>query len=124
MKIKATQKTILSALCMILSASAALAAAGNDTWLGNTDNNWNTAANWSPAVNAPPTNGDWLFFGVAGTAGTALNNNLFATNAYAGITFNSGASSFTLSGNPINLAGGVTNSSTVLQTLAFQITNT
>ena len=43
---------------------------------------------------------------------------------FAGITFNSGASSFTLVGNPIVLAGGITNSSTAVQTISFAITNT
>jgi len=116
----------LAIACLLsLSATPALAANGNDTWLGNTDKNWATAANWSPAVNAPPIGGDWLFFGAAGSSGTTLTNNLANGTSLNGITFNSGASSFSLVGtNPIVLAGGITNSSTSAQTISFAITNT
>lgn len=113
----------LSAIAMLF-VPASFAANGNDTWLGNTDTNWGTAANWSPAVNAPPTGGDWLSFGAAGSSGTTLYNNLGGGTNFAGITFNSGASSYTFWGNSIVLAGGITNSSTATQIIGFAITNT
>ena len=112
----------LAVACLLsLLATPAFAAAGSDTWLGNTDNKLNTAANWSPAVNAPPLAGDWLFFGAAGSAGASLTNDLTAGLSFAGITFNSGASSFTLSGNSVTLSGGITNNSAALQTINFPI---
>ena len=106
----------------------ASAANGNDTWLGNADANWSTAANWNPAINAPPIAGDFLFFGVAGSKGALLTNDIVATGIstnVAGITFNPGASAFTLTGTNLSvLAGGITNSSTALQMVSFPITNT
>ena len=50
--------------------------AANESWQGNTSLNFATPANWSPAVT--PSSGDTLSFGAAGSAGTALNNNLTA----------------------------------------------
>ncbi len=101
----------------------AFGANGNDTWQGSADNNWATAANWSPAVNAPPIGGDWLYFGAAGL-GTALTNNLGSGTNFSGITFNSGASAFSIVGDPIVLAGGITNNSSVAQTISLAVTNT
>jgi len=124
MKTKILSVSALSALGATLLAPAAFAANGNDTWLGNTDANWATAANWSPAVNAPPITGDWLFFGPAGSSGTLLTNNLANGTSLNGLTFNSGASGFTLLGNPLVLAGGITNNNSVLQTISLPITNT
>lgn len=85
--------------------STSLAAASTNTWLGNTDANWSTAANWSPG--ATPANGDSLVFGAAGSAGTSLNNNV-ASLTINQLTFNSGASSFTIGGNALTLGlGGI-----------------
>ncbi len=92
----------ISALLAAALATLSAAAATN-TWVGNTDANWNTAANWSPS--ATPANGDSLVFGASGSAGTTLNNNL-ASLTVNQITFNSGASSFTIGGNGLTLGTG------------------
>jgi autotransporter-associated beta strand protein len=96
------------------------AQAANDTWIGNTSANWADAANWSTL----PVSGASLEFGVAGTAGTALSDNLTngtSTFTISGLTFDAGASAYTISPaagtNTFTLTGGVTNNSTNLQTL-------
>nr|MBA3937711.1 autotransporter-associated beta strand repeat-containing protein [Planctomycetota bacterium] len=80
---------------------------------GGADNNWTTAANWD--FDLAPSAGDDLQF--AGATRTAPNNDFTAATSFASITFNSGASAFTVGGNAITLAGAVTNSGTALQTL-------
>nr|MBA3936178.1 autotransporter-associated beta strand repeat-containing protein [Planctomycetota bacterium] len=80
---------------------------------GGADNNWTTAANWD--FDLAPVAGDDLQF--AGSTRTAPNNDFAAATSFASITFNSGASAFTVGGNAITLAGAVTNSGTTLQTL-------
>jgi autotransporter-associated beta strand protein len=91
-----------------------------DTWVGNTSANF-SGLNWT-GTNNPPVSGDALVFGTAGTAGTALTANQTAGISYAGITFNSGASAFTIGGaNGITLTGGITNNSSSLETLNFPI---
>ena len=84
-----------------------------DTWNGaGADNNWSTIGNWvsgSFAANAP------LVF--AGTTQLASNNNSTANTEYDGITFNSGAGPFVITGNAINLGGDIVNNSANLQTI-------
>ena len=99
----------------------AWAANGADTWVGNSSANF-SGSNWT-GVNNPPLTGDSWVFGAAGTSGTTLNNDLAAGVSVAGITFNSGASVFTINGNNILLSGtaGITNNSSSVQTLGMQI---
>ena len=119
------RSTIHRAVVCFLTLAATPAWAANDTWVGSTDNAFGTTANWTySSGSGPVAAGDLLYFGVAGSAGASLTNNLTAGLSIAGITFNSGASGFTLTGNPIVLAGGITNSSTAAQTIGFAITNT
>ena len=103
----------------ILSSSAA-----DRTWNGAGDGTtMNSAANWVGGV--APVAGDALFFG--GSTGLSVNNNYGANTTFAGITFNSGAGTFTLTGNAINLTNatapnpGITNNSTSLQTISLVI---
>ena len=115
-----------AAALLLLGLHPAQAANGPDTWVGNTSALWSLAGNWT-GTNTPPQSGDSLIFGVAGTAGATLNNDL-TTAAFniAGMTFNSGASAFTIAGNAFALTGGITNSSTNLQTIndAFSMAST
>ncbi len=82
---------------------------------GGADNNWLTAANWDAAIAA----NDSLFF--AGSTRLSPNNNVSANTAFNGLTFNSGAGAFTLSGNAINLVGGITNNGATLQTVNLNL---
>jgi autotransporter-associated beta strand protein len=108
------------ALLMLLSFAPQLAFGANRTWSGGgLNNNWSSGGvagiggNWSGA--AAPAANDSLFFG--GSTRLTNTNDLAADRSFAGITFNSGAGTFTLSGNRITLGGDVTNSSTNLQTI-------
>ena len=109
-----------------LTGTATLRSAGTLTWDGGQANaNWNsytgTAANQSNwNLNNIPASGlaDSLVF--AGTAQTSTTNNITGLTA-ASITFASGAGAFTNGGNSLTLTGGVTNSSTNLQTISHPL---
>src|ERR1035437_1397889 len=104
-----------------LSLGVQSAQAATETWTGATAT-WNTAGNWT-GTNLPPISGDALSFGAAGAGGTTLNNDLTSTGfTVAGITFNSGASAYTIGGNAFTLTSGVTNSSTAAQIINDAIT--
>ena len=93
---------------------------GVDTWVGNTSTNF-SGLNWT-GTNNPPVAGDALVFGPAGSKGTTLNADQTAGITYAGITFNTNASTYTIAGvNGITLTGGITNNSGNVQTLKFPI---
>ncbi len=114
----------LSVAGILLSTTPATYAV-NAAW--NTDassGNFNTAQ-WSnagtPIAGGTYTvlSGDALVFGTSTT--TTLNNDLSGA-LYAGLTFNSGASAFTIGGNSFTLTGNVVNSSTSTQTINNAIT--
>ena len=110
--------SLIWACCSLGTATAAV-----ETWGGNSSVNFSDSLNWSGS-NPTPLSGDAWVFGAAGSSGLTLNNDLTALNAVAGITFNSGASAFTLGGNAITLTGNVLNSSTVLETINTAIDTT
>jgi fibronectin-binding autotransporter adhesin len=99
---------------VIVVSIAGVAVAATDTWVGNTAL-WSTGG-WTGGNN-PPVANDSLVFGVAGSGGTSLTNNLTAALQFNGITFNTGASAYVIGGNSIKLGGDVTNNSTSLETL-------
>jgi len=106
-------------LAAMLAVPAAFAANGNDTWTGGgADANWNTAGNWTGA-NTPPIAGDSLFFD--GSLQLSPNNNITANTVFNGITLNTGANPFSLGGNAVNLAGGVTNFSLNAQAITLPL---
>jgi MYXO-CTERM domain-containing protein len=92
--------------------------AANDVWIGNTDANFGTLSNWTGSVSP---NNNTPVFGVAGTAGTTLNNDLSGAT-YNGLTFNSGASAYTIGGNSFTLNGNIANNSSSLQTINNDMT--
>ena len=101
---------------------AQFAQGANRTWNGNTDSTWNTPANWNEGAWA---SGSSAVFGVAGTGGTLLNNNVAAGTSVAGITFNGGAIAFVIgdgtttanAGNSFVLTGNVVNNSSSPETI-------
>ncbi|MGA2867567.1 MAG: autotransporter-associated beta strand repeat-containing protein, partial [Verrucomicrobiota bacterium] len=113
--------SIAAGLALLAFVPAALAQ-DNDTWVGNTDDTWGTGANWtfSSGTATAVASGDSLFFGVAGSSGAALNNNLSGFS-FSGITFSSGASAYVFSGNSFGLAGGITNNSTSAEIISNNI---
>src|SRR5450432_4265226 len=81
----------LSSLSFIPSASA-----GSATWnLNPANGDWNTAANWTP-MTVPDGPSDTAFFSQSDTLGVSLS----APVVVDGITFNAGASAFTLAVGP------------------------
>ncbi len=100
---------------------ARVARSRQDTWVGNASANW-ADSNWSGANN-PPLSGDALSFVAAGSFGAALNNNLTTGAGWtvAGITFNSGASAYTitdtLGGVAYTLTSGINNQSSSAQAI-------
>lgn len=99
--------------CLAIMATTGLGSAATKTWSGaGTTDNWTNNQNWGGTA---PVAGDSLVF--TGSTRTSTSNNFAGGTSFAGITFDSGASSFTLSGNGIFLTGDVVNNSTVLQTI-------
>lgn len=96
------------------SLEVTLRFAGDD-WTGTTSGLWSVASNWGNSV---PLDGDKLGFSTS--TNTTLTNDL--TNLLVrGITFNSGASAFNMSGNAIRLSGDITNNSTAAQSIGMPI---
>lgn len=112
-------RTVVSTLLAV--AYATLAPAATRTWTGGSslNNKWSSAANWGGTA---PSAGDVLIF--AGTTRTSPNNDLAANTSFSGITFAAGASSFTLSGNAIQLSGPVTNLASNAQTIGLALAAT
>ena len=118
--IKLLKVFLLSAITLGLGSPALFAANGADTWVGNTSALF-SGGNWT-GVNNPPLSGDSLVFGVAGTQGAALTADQTAGISYAGITFNSGASAFTIGGNAFTLTGNIVNNAANTQTINNAVT--
>lgn len=86
---------------------------------GGADNNWTTGGNWD---GTPPSAGDTLRFGFVGISALPNpNNDLPVGTSFSSITFVSLANPYTLSGNAVQLSGGITNSHTVLQTINMDL---
>jgi hypothetical protein len=118
-KIQVMRTTSLAALLFVTSAFHL--AAADRTWVANGDQfSWSSADNWNPP--GPPQENEGLIFG--GNAGTFNNNDLAADIDLAGITFNAGAAAFTVTGNEVDIVGGVTNQSPNLQTLSVNLHHT
>ncbi len=117
---KSPASQLLAAMALLAVAGTSSVYAATDLWVGNTDVNFGTTSNWTGSV-AP--GGNTPTFGVAGSSGTTLNNDIVGAS-FTGITFNSGASAFTIGGNSFTLTGNITNSSSSLQTISNNITLT
>ena len=89
-------------------------AAAQQIWNGGGgDNRWSTGANWVSGLQ--PGTGDYVAF--AGS--TQTTPDMDASYNIASLTFNSGASSFTITNaaNTLTVTGGITNRSTNVQTV-------
>jgi autotransporter-associated beta strand protein len=108
----------LAVALVIVCLGASSTEAQTKTWTGNrggggANRDWSRDENWQDED--VPASGDALIF--AGTNRLTDNNNNFNSYTFNGITFNSSAGAFTLSGNPITLGGNVTNDSVNTQTI-------
>ena len=91
------------------------ARATNTTWsAGGTDNNWSTPSNWATAL----VSGNGLTYNGSGNGKLTSNNDETAgTLNVAGITFAAGSGLYNLTGNSINLTGGITNNASAVETV-------
>jgi autotransporter-associated beta strand protein len=101
---------VLSAVLTILLSAQNTALAGSATWNLDATSDWNTAANWTPAT-VPNGPADTATFFTSNQTTISLS----ASTEVSGITFDSGASAFTITANPalvltISGAGIVNNS--------------
>jgi fibronectin-binding autotransporter adhesin len=109
----------------LLAGGLPSAQAANDAWstLPGSANfsgtNWTTGATIPGAATGTAASTDSLYFGTSTT--TALNDD-DAGFSFAGLTFNSGASTYTIGGNAFTLTGAITNNGTNLQTINNAIT--
>ncbi len=109
--IPAAQKRSRQLQVLSIAAAGCLAAfarhsiAANDLWIGSTDANLGTAANWT-AGTLPATN-DSLEFGLAGSTGSILTDNLLTPATYnlSGMTFDYGASAYNISAGTPGTSG-------------------
>jgi fibronectin-binding autotransporter adhesin len=124
MKPKSKAPRLFLAAASIVAFSTSTALADLRTWSGlGADASWQTPANWDVV----PVAADTLAFD--GSTQTSNTNDFAPGTAFGSITFNVGASAFTLSGNSTQLgtaAGSaqtvVTNNSTATQTLDMDLT--
>ena len=124
----ADRRLVKAAAAMAVLAISPLAAHAATKAFSTAPNNGNfSGINFTIATTpaATPTDafisGDSLYFGTS--AITALNNDLTGA-IVAGITFNTGASAFTIGGNDLSLSAAITNNSTALQTINNNLTLT
>lgn len=97
------------------SATVSLVVAGaTPVWTGGsaTDSNWSDPTNWG---GISLVSGDTLIF--SGTTRLNNTNSTAAATTYSNLVFNPGAGAFFLNGNPMVLAGNLTNNSASPQTL-------
>jgi len=106
-------KIAFSCLAFTMAASHGWAAIGTWSGAGTTDN-WSNNQNWLSGT--APSAGDALVF--TGSLRLAPINNFAGGTSFAGITFDAGASSFTVSGNGIFLTGDLVNNSAASQTIS------
>jgi autotransporter-associated beta strand protein len=120
-RVRGTSLRVVPLACaLVVSAWSAIGhAQSTRTWSSTTTNVlWSVAGNWTSGT-APVAN-DSLAFN-ATTGSTTLTNDMTAATQFNGITFNSGASAYTLTGNQITLGGAVTNNSANLQRLSLPL---
>lgn len=110
LRAQAVPSTVI-AILLFLSFAPVSVHAANKTWDGGgEDDFWLTGANWNG--NSAPGATDPLFF--TGTVRLANTNNFADATVFSGITFNTPAGAFILSGNQMTLGGGITNNQVVV----------
>jgi len=106
--------------CMgvIMGVGFTITVLADSLWTGGgSDANWTSAANWGGVA---PVAGDALLFG--GNLQLANTNDFEVGTLFSGITLNSSAGAFVLSGNGLALGGDVANLSVNAATLEMPMT--
>ncbi len=112
-----TLRKFLLVLPVLAFAMAGNAPAATDTWTGTLTSTDLNQPTWTPGPVTPTSGDSFIFTGANASLGTTLTDTLSGTFNLAGITYNSGALAYTLTGTSIVLTGGITNNSTNLQTI-------
>jgi autotransporter-associated beta strand protein len=112
----------ISVASLLLGTGSATAA--NWAWSTSPNNANFNATNWTSgttpgSATGKPSSVDSLYFGTSSQV--ALNNDYATDTVFNGITFNSGASAFSIGGSEIVLGGGIANNSAKLQTINFNL---
>jgi hypothetical protein len=118
---KRSTRNLFAAGLLLLLASTGAAFAGSATWKSSpATGDWNTATNWTPQT-VPNGPSDVATFATSSTTAVSVS----AATEVNGITFDSGASAYTISVPPnngafgLNITGvGVTNNSSITQKIA------
>ena len=96
------------AVIALLAGGQPPTALGQATWNGSVNGNWGTTANWSGTSAANLVNSGTSALVFAGSTQVSTTNTLSKFMA-SGITFDSTAGNFTLSGSSIRLSGNLAN---------------
>lgn len=116
---KSSRLGLIVGMLALLFLSPVLEAA-TKTWTGGGVNaNWSTAANWSPS--GGPVAGDDLVF-PAGALQLTNNNDTAAGTSYNTLSITGAASGYTLNGNGIQLAAGLSADNGGVNSIALGIT--
>lgn len=120
MKIPPPPVSLLRVFALVAMAwPIGLFAQTTTTWSGGGgDNNWGTGANWAGSPPPVGTTSDLVF---AGSTRTNPFNNYTAFDDFRNILFASGAGTFSITGNAIDLFGKIENNSTNVQTFALDL---
>jgi autotransporter-associated beta strand protein len=102
------------AVALLLGTAVLPVRAGNTWDGGGANSNWTTGNNWNPDGTA--TSGTTATVAFGGSTRLTPNNDYGSWTDWQQVQFNSGASSFAISGNPINLWWKIENNSANLQT--------
>ncbi|MBC8003298.1 MAG: autotransporter-associated beta strand repeat-containing protein, partial [Opitutaceae bacterium] len=124
-KFTSYDKLQLSVIAFAVAGATPIVGAANIAWNTDAASGSFSATNWTSGTTIPAAGGtasaatgDALYFGTSAT--TVLNNDLVAA-AFNGLTFNSGANAFTITGGAITLSGNIDNYSTALQSIGLNI---
>jgi|SanBayMetagenome_1026888.scaffolds.fasta_scaffold04881_1 fibronectin-binding autotransporter adhesin len=111
--------TLLVAACVINVFTFGTTARAQFVWTGGGgvgDGLWNKNVNWSGSAPAANTTNAYVFGGNLTRVELAPNNNLAGMGATSILFATNATNSFNLTGNSINMVGGMTNLSTLTQT--------
>ncbi len=115
----------VTSLAVLAPSIAHAAAPYTCTWTGATNSNFNTAGNWSGCNSAAPQpgDGDNLVFDNTSLGADASLNNDITSLTVGSITFQgSGSHTFTLSGNGLTIASGITDNGSFFPTIKLALT--
>ncbi|HET9721855.1 MAG TPA: hypothetical protein VFP32_02385, partial [Candidatus Saccharimonadales bacterium] len=107
---------------LVINFGRAFAVANNCTWTGASSNNFNDATNWSSCNSTVPQTGDNLVFDNTSLGADAtVNNDMTGLSAGSIVLNGSGDFGFILTGNPLTVTGGISNSASSTSSLELDM---